>query len=305
MKSVVVLLALTLQVSVLFASAPLWRKDLQQAGGKLLCTDKPKLQVAWQLQIYDTLLAARLVPKSANLATEAKQYAQNTANFGYSFGACNKRAWLLTVSAPYQAQVKQGVVTLAPELQNYCKSLRAKFAPNGLQMPKTLSIKKLRLVLPKQGNGLVAVSCQSLSPLKVGPRLLYAFPVGKPHTLAPLLSYSEKSKDLQQATATWLNALRKKMHLSAVQFLPYDQTTRFSVIHDRVELAKTKKSLQQVQQVFLGENRVRAHSLQEALSMFWLSPFHRELLLHKTAKRVYLQINKKQNQLLLTMVVAG
>lgn len=301
-------------IPLLMATTPLLRKDLQHAG-KLLCAKQANVDKAWQLEIYDTLLAAEFKPhkKNTDPAKLALEHAKQTTNFGYMHGICaDKRAWILSVSAPYALQVqtkkaKQArVIKLNPNLKHYCREVGAMFAPDGLRQPILLNIDKHTLILPKKQTGVVAINCKSLTPTRVGPRLLYALPVGKPSLTAPLLPSIKTNPD-RKAVGIWLNKVRKQLKLPALTVHPYEHgiSDRHSVIHDRVELGHVSKKLQQQQRKFLGENRVRSYTLRDALSMLWLSPFHRSLLLHKDAKNIYVRIAKREQQLLLTMIFSS
>ena len=304
-------LLLLVLLPLLVATTPLLRKDLQHAGD-LLCVKQASVHKAWELRIYDTLLAAEFkTPKPTNLLAKlALEHAQQTTNFGYMYGTCaDKRAWLLSVSAPYalQLQTKTGVMKLNPKLKNYCREVGAMFAPSGLQHPTLITINKHTLMLPKNiQTGVLAINCKSLTPARVGPRLLYAVPIGKPSLSAPLLP-SATARPERKVIGNWLNKVRKQLRLPAVAIHSYQHGIhdRHSVIHDRVELGRVSKKLQQQQRKFLGENRVRSYSLREALSMLWLSPFHRSLLLHKDAKNIYVRIAKREQQLLLTIIFSS
>lgn len=286
--------------------APRLRRDLQAAA--LICKQQPTAALLWQAGIYDTLISARILTHTSQLASLASQQAQREGQAGYAHGSCKDgRAWLMTVSAPYPAVVKGHEVKLAAGLHNYCRGLRAMYAPSGLQRSQTLALKHHRLLLPPQGNGLAAISCLSRQPQKTGPRLLYVFPVGKPAMHAPLLPPHSQHRREQQAVQAWVSAVRKKLGLSALslQPMPAVGTARFSVIHDRQQLQKVKQVLQQRQQRLLGENRARGHSLNDALTMLWASPFHRDLLLHDRATHLMVEITRQQNQVLVTMLVSA
>ena len=80
--------------------------------------------------------------------------------------------------------------------------------------------------------------------------------------------------------------------------------TRFSVIHDRTELHVLKQILYQQKLHLLGENRARGHTLAEALTMLWVSPFHRQLLLHDTAAYLMVDVVRHPQQLLVTLLIS-
>jgi hypothetical protein len=61
-----------------------------------------------------------------------------------------------------------------------------------------------------------------------------------------------------------------------------------------LKLENEQKRLNNKGLKLLGEDRSRARSLEEALTLLWLSPLHRNLLLHPDAK--YLGINVNQDQ---------
>ena len=136
--------------TTLMATTPLLRKDLQHAG-KLLCAKQASVDKAWQLHIYDTLLAAEFKPhkKTSNSAKLALEHAKQTTNFGYMHGTCaDKRTWILSVSAPYalQMQAKKAkqaqLIKLNSNLKHYCREVGAMFAPDGLRQPILLNIDK-------------------------------------------------------------------------------------------------------------------------------------------------------------------
>ena len=284
------------------SSSPRLRPDLRHAE-KLLCPPaKLELSQAWKLKIYETLLAAKLTTHAISAHT-AKNFAAHTANFGYMFGKCKtQKHWLLSVSAPFPAKISHNSLLLNPELKKYCRSLTAMHAPSGLLPASSMPIHKHKITLPQQ-RGLVAVSCRSLHPTRTGPRLLYAIPIKSPSLTVPLMP--------QQATAfamtsNWIKALRKKLKRKPLKYLPYkkDQPPRFSVIHDRQELQRQKQKLAQKRIEFVGENRVTGKNVQEALGLLWVSPYHRQLLLHEEADRVYISTTRKDKRMLIVMIFA-
>ena len=105
---------------------------------------------------------------------------------------------------------------------------------------------------------------------------------------APLLPQKVRLEQERQAVQAWVAALRAKIGLAALPLQRMPQVTkRFSVIHDRVQLHAVKQALHKQRQRLLGENRARGHTLNQALTMLWISPFHRDLLLHDKAAYIY------------------
>lgn len=287
-------------------SAPRVRDDLRVSAGSLVCNHDKKLTDAWQLAIYDVLLAIKLVEPSADLNQQALSYAQQTGNFGYTHGKCPPKGptWLLSVSAPYRPRVNKGYLEFAAELSNYCREFAAMYAGNGLFLPKKLMITNRRVLLPKKSNGVVALACRKPPKgSKHGSRLFYAVPVGKPTTelvLSKKLVGNDKS-----AVVKWLSSVRKSLGRSPLvqQELDSSTKTRFAVHHDRKELANIGKKLKN--RKLLGENRVRGYSLSEALAMLWLSPFHRQLLVDKRARYIDIKISHRVGQVLVVMLIAS
>lgn len=300
------LVLLTIASLVDAKPAPRVRDDLRVSAGALVCNHDKKLADAWQLAIYDVLLAIKLVNTNVKLGQQALGYAKRTNNFGYIYGKCPPKGptWLLTVSAPYRPLIGKGYLEFVAELSNYCRDFVAMYAANGLFLPKTLKVTNRRILLPKKGNGIVALACrQPFKGSKHGTRLLYAVPIGKPTTdlvLSKKLVGTDKSSIIQ-----WLTSVRKTLGRSAVTLRKLNDSTatRFSVHHDRKELANINKKLKKY--TLLGENRVRAYSLSEALAMLWLSPFHRQLLVDKRARHINITINYRAGQVLLVMLVAS
>lgn len=285
--------------------APRIRNDLRVSAGALVCNHDKKLADAWQLAIYDVLLAVKLVKTTTGLNQQALSYAKQTDNFGYTYGECPPKGptWLLAVSAPYRPRIGKGYFEFAAELSNYCREFAAMYASDGLSLPKKLTITNRRVLLPKKGNGIVALSCRTPPKgSKHGARLFYAVPIGKPTT--NLVMSKQLVGNDRSAVVKWLTSVRKALGRSAVTLgkLNKSTTTRFTVHHDRKELANTNKKLKN--HTLLGENRVRAYSLSEALAMLWLSPFHRQLLVDKRARYIDVAINYRAGQLLVVMLVA-
>ena len=282
------------------------RTDLQKKT-QLFCTTQRDVQSLWQAGVYDTLLSLRTLLHTKQAEQLARTQAQREDSAGYAYGSCKDgRGWVLSVSAPHAAMVKGHRVKLAAGLQHYCRGLQARYAPSSWQRTQVLAIKQHELSLPRQGNGLVAVRCLSQQPHKTGPRLLYVFPVGKPAMQAPLLPQQVRRGQEQQAVQAWVTAVRAKMGLAA---LPLQRAPRmkerFSVIHDRVQLRAVKQALHQQRRRLLGENRARGHTLNEALTMLWVSPFHRDLLLHDKAAYLMIDIVRQKNQVLVKMLISS
>lgn len=290
----------------LAVSAARWRADLQQKA-RFFCAKQEGMQALWQAGIYDTLLSLRRLSHIEQVQQLARTQAQREGSAGYAYGRCQDgRSWVLSVSAPYAAQVEGNRVKLAAGLQDYCRGLQARYAPSSWQRTQAVAIKQQELSLPRQGNGLVAVSCLSRQPHQTGPRLLYVFPVGKPALHARLLPQNIQRGQEQQAVQTWVNALRAKMGLKALSGQKMLQgVARFSVIHNRKELYKIKQALRQQNLHLLGENRARGYTLAEALTMLWVSPFHRQLLLHATATQLLVDVVRQKNQVLVTLLISA
>lgn len=288
------------------ASASRLRRDLQHQA-HLFCAEQKDMRSLWQAGIYDTLFSLRILPRTGQAQQLAHTQAQREGGAGYAYGNCkDDRSWVLSVSAPYAAMLAGRKIKLDAGLQHYCRALRARYAPSGLQRTRVVTIERHALLLPAQSNGLVAVNCLSHHPHRTGPRLLYAFPVGKPVLQAPLLPQKLKRGQERRAVQAWVTALRAKMGLTALreQAIP-PPPVRFSVIHDRTELQAVKRTLLKQRLRLLGENRARGHTLTEALTMLWVSPFHRDLLLHEAATYLMVDVVQQRNQVLVTMLVNG
>ncbi len=282
------------------------RTDLQQQA-RFFCAPQQDMRALWQAGIYDTLLSLRTSPRAGPGKQLARTQAQREGGAGYAYGNCEDgRSWRLSVSAPYAAVRAGNKVKLAAGLQHYCRVVRARYAPSGLQRTRVVTIAQHELLLPTSGSGLVAVNCLSRHPDKTGPRLLYIFPVGKPAKRAPLLPQQVPRSREPQAVQAWVAALRAKLGLAALPLQKMPPTaTRLSVIHDRTELYAVKQALHQRRLRLLGENRARGRTLTEALTLLWVSPFHRDLLLHDAATYLMVDIVRQDNQVLVTMLVNG
>lgn len=303
-----ILLIVLLSISSAFGGKPepQLRRDL--AGmQEVVCLPAKGLQRIWRLGVYDTLLSGKVLQTIQYTEQTARDYARSTGNQGFVFGKCRQgNSWILTVSAPYPASVRGRTVTLSPQLKNYCRGLQAMYARSNLSFPVSIAIKNNRLLLPTSGPGLVAVRCKSLTPQQTGPRLLYAFPRGNPAVLPPFLA--AKIKENKVAVQRWLTVLRQKLRLPPLRFdrvlQERDSSPRFSVIHDRSQLLAVKDALRKQRLAFIGENRARAHTLTEALTMLWMSPFHRSLLLHREGMYLDLNVSRQKDQILVTMILA-
>lgn len=106
--------------------------------------------MVWSAGVEDTL-------GSSSDRSVSKFRAVFLCSAGYAYGSCKGgRSWGLSVSSPYAAMVKVHKVKLAARLQHYCRGLQARYAPSGWQRTQLLAVKQHELVLPRQGNGLVA-----------------------------------------------------------------------------------------------------------------------------------------------------
>ena len=103
---------------------PQLRRDL--AGmRKVICPPAKNLHHVWQLGVYDTLLSGKVLKTTQDIRQTVRDYARSTGNQGFIFGKCGQGdSWILTVSAPYPATVKDRTVTLSPQL----KKLLSRFA---------------------------------------------------------------------------------------------------------------------------------------------------------------------------------
>ncbi len=299
-------LVICLGIASSLHAQPRLRQDLQVKAQTLVCARRHDTRALWQAGIYDTLLTVHTQRSTPHAAQLARAQAMREGNAGYAYGSCAAgHSWVLTVSAPYAPQHDGSTVRLSAGLARYCRALQAMYAASGWYLPQPLAIRGQSLILPQRGTGVAAVRCLSHQPLRTGPRLLYIFPRGNPAFSAPHLPPPPARGQERQSTHAWVNTVRQKMHLAALRSQTTPQTTRFSVIHDRMELSALKNSLLRQNRRLLGENRARAHTLPAALTMLWVSPFHRQLLLHKEATDLALNITFRRSQVLVTMIFSA
>ena len=314
------------------AGAVSFRRDLFMSFDKLLCGDTEKkvagLEAAppasrlWRHGIFDAGARVYLLgPKGASQQLEkaAQSMARKNYHKGYSFGKCAKnRYWIVTTPSPIAFKQEGEIMRLkAQDLHSYCKWFRIDYAhaqygrPRKLFKSKDQKVEKSLLInttLLERGS--LSITCKPKKPTWLGPVLWSLAPVKKGPLEKAFLAGSVEQK-APKALENWINLVRVNTDLG-----PLSSTEAFSHItkplisknlsirHHRKDIRKVSREIKKQKGRFLGENRVKADSFEEAAWLLWNSPRHRSLLLHSKATHLATMAKRVKSERLSVMVFA-
>ncbi len=301
------------------------RSDLVTFMTKLVCDDQETLDTrkAWEAGIYDAQVAVQsLRPKAGqsikqdDIKKAVDVLASRNNHYGLSQGQCpNQSYWVITSPAPKPlAAPKDETITIAAEdYRNYCDNIRVDFAAAEKGQPRTIltqksvssTIEDLQVNTKLLPSGVISITCQPRFPAWQGPVLWYLVPV-KEGAVAEIpeseaLEHESSIIALQQ----WVNAVRKKEGLPPLadnhprmQWLSEQLLKNSTIRHNRKLLEQAKQALKKNNARLVGENRVKAQTIQQMVWLLWHSPRHRSLILSREATHFSVASQRvKQEQL--------
>ena len=290
------------------------RKDLKTVLRKFLCSKSQKNQKDfWRKHIFDADL--RVYPLNSKqtspyeLQNLAREFAKKQHHLGFSWLKCaNKQQFLISAPSPLsffevRHQVKKN-------LKPYCKKTSLDFAPRGLEKPYKIVSTLHKFLKDKKKSGYLSLTCWSKE--EKTPSLWFLKALGKKELASfPGQEVLSKSQGEAKNFINWLRWIRKKMQLRKVFFdenLLQRSVSRLfvsrSIRHEKSLLKKITLELRKKGFTLLGENRVKAKTLEEALFSFWASARHRGLLLEAQATHAAYAIELKKESVFLVFISA-
>jgi len=253
-----------------------------------------------QSKIQGSLVKQRAI----ELATAAQQLA-------YSYGVCdNGHGWVMTFPSPEPVTLNSRVLTVSKKAAQNClpKSLKVLFAAE--QKGRSFLVPldgELTAKLP-DSKGYASVVCSPLQFAASGPREWALISLGGAKiNAADLLPPQGLSN--QEALIQWISQKRLAANLPSLTVdgeltaASSGLAARKLIHHDLNALSKIRSALDKKGLEVFGENRVQGKSLAELAGLLWMSPSHRDLLLHPNAEAMGFTVKETEAGFFAVMLV--
>lgn len=242
--------------------------------------------------------------RAIELATASQQ-------LGYSHGVCdNGQGWVMTFPSPEPVTLNSRVLTVSKKAAQNClpKSLKILFAAE--QKGRSFLVPldgELTAKLP-DSKGYASVVCSPLQFAASGPREWALISLGGAKiNAADLLPPQGLSN--QEALFQWINQKRLAANLpnltvdGELTAASSGLAVRKLIHHDLNALSKIRSALDKKGLEVFGENRVQGKSLAELAGLLWMSPSHRDLLLHPNAEAMGFAVRETEAGFFAVMLV--
>ncbi len=253
-----------------------------------------------QTKIQGSLVKQRAV----ELATASQQ-------LGYSYGVCdNGQGWVLTFPAPEPVTLNSRTLTVSKKAAQNCipKSLKVLFASEQKGRSFLVPLNQdLAAQLP-DSKGYASVVCSPAQFVTSGPREWALISLGGAKVNAADLLPPQGLSN-QEALIQWINQKRLAANLPNLTIdreltaASTGLTARKLIHHDLKALSKIRSGLDKMGLDVFGENRVQGKSLAEIAGLLWMSPSHRDLLLHPNAETMGLAVKETDAGFFAVMLV--
>ena len=253
-----------------------------------------------QYKIQGSLVKHRAV----ELATTSQQ-------LGYSYGVCdNGHGWVMTFPSPEPVTLDSRILTVSKKAAQKClpRSLKVLFAAE--QKGRSFLVPldgELTATLP-DSKGYASVVCSPAQFSASGPREWALISLGGAKVNAADL-LPPQGLASQEALTQWINQKRLTANLPSLNIdseLTAASTglaTRKLIHHDLSALSKIRSALGKKGIEVFGENRVQGKSLAEIAGLLWMSPSHRDLLLHPNADAMGFAVKETEAGFFAVMLV--
>jgi uncharacterized protein YkwD len=253
-----------------------------------------------QSKIQGSLVKQRAI----ELATAAQQ-------LGYGYGVCdNGQGWVLTFPAPEPVTLNSRTLTVSKKAAQNClpKSLKVLFASEQKGRSFLVPLNQdLAAQLP-DSKGYASVVCSPAQFAASGPREWALISLGGARVNAAELLPPQGLAN-QEALIQWINQKRLTANLPSLAVdrelsaVSTGLAARKLIHHDLNALVKIRSALEKKGLEVFGENRVQGKSLAEIAGLLWMSPSHRDLLLHPNAESMGFVVKETDAGLFAVMVV--
>lgn len=269
--------------------------------------------------LYDAQVDVTVLrPKSSQSKIQASlvrqravELASASQQLGYSYGVCdNGQGWVMTFPSPEPVAIDSRRLTVSKKAAQHClpKSLKVLFAAE--QKGRSFLVPldgELTATLP-DSKGYASVVCSPAQFAASGPREWALISLGGAKVNAADL-LPPQGLASQEALTEWINQKRfaaNLPNLTADGELTAAATglaARRLIHHDLNALSKIRSALDKKGLEVFGENRVQGKSLAELAGLLWMSPSHRDLLLHPNAEAMGFTLKETEAGFFAVMLV--
>lgn len=242
--------------------------------------------------------------RAIELATASQQ-------LGYSYGVCdNGQGWVMTFPSPEPITLNSRILTVSKKAAQNClpKSLKVLFAAE--QKGRSFLVPldgELTAKLP-DSKGYASVVCSPVQFAASGPREWALISLGGAKINASDLLPPQGLSN-QEALIEWINQKRLAANLpnltvdGELTAAATGLAARKLIHHDLNALSKIRSALDKKGLEVFGENRVQGKSLAEIAGLLWMSPSHRDLLLHPNAEAMGFAVRETEAGFFAVMLV--
>ncbi len=288
------------------------RLDLQSKMKHLICDKSRTLttEIAWQSDLNDGQLEGRFYSpihgspaKRKDMLRRARSLAIRMHHLGFAAGTCaDGSGWAVSVPSPVAIKqpIAQSMAIPQPQLNQYCRDYAIDYAPSSGGIGQKLAIENGRVSLKGLPPGTVSITCLPTHPSWLGPILWSLQPSqGKVPVELPSAQVLAPMKSPELALGRWINAIRRNEDRPAlvVGNGALNQAANLlalggNIFHNRKLLNNASDLLNRQNLRLIGEDRVRARTVNELAWHLWNSPRHRRLLLDSQGTHLGMAVQK-------------
>ena len=274
-------------------------RDIPADLSDAFCHGDFSFRTMWSAGLYDAQVEGLILKASdgkpipvKTAMVRARELAKETKKPGYAAGSCKDgSAWAVVFPSSYAIEVKKSSLNLSRYSALCPGKLEVSFSEAEKGVSKQLIGKKNLYEWPG-APGFISVVCVDKAR---GPLEILLAPVAGAKPTAPGLKDLTKGSDTDK-TLAWINNVRiQNQRNPVIPVGDLNQTAKTlaehaEVAHDMKLLADESVRLRSKHLTLLGEDRVKAKTLDEALTLLWISPSHRDLLLSEKAVGVGISV---------------
>ena len=294
---------LVLRGSALRAGTPTARTDLNPVLERLLCADTAPLNPARSLaaglvdaNLQGMILRSKKAVTIDSLRRSARSLATRNMHGGHSFGQCSDGSyWIASMPSPVSLQRNAGRVEIPVDLLgSRCKKHEVTYVRWEAGDAQRLQLEGSNLSIKGLAPGIAAVTCHPTRPAWAGPTNWFLVPIGGVDIRSvPLWESTPRLQDPMAQLVSWINRIRSRQGRVALRHDREHLRDAASLLaasgrssHDTSLMGKVLDQLLAESVTPLGENRVVGADLHEMVTLLWMSPRHRQLLLEERANLI-------------------
>lgn len=286
------------KATVVSGATTVTKRTLPDALSAAFCRGDFSFRTMWSFGLHDaqveglTLKSSDGKPVSSQAAmTRASVLAKETKRPGFAADTCEDgSAWVAVFLSPYPIELKKAQLNLS-RYAPFCTSRpKVYFSDGDKGLSQEIIGRKNQYELPRR-NGFVAVVCVDK---ERGPQEVFLSPTSRTWIVPGLKEFSKGSET--EKTLAWINAIRIQNQRKPL-IVQSDLAEASKTLSDAADVGHNMKLLNREAErlrikhwELIGEDRVKAKTWEDALSLLWVSPVHRDLLLSEKASGVGLTI---------------